>query len=236
MLTMSLSACVGYSNYAPVRNYYRDIRNTQKFYIVKKGDTLYSIGYRSGHGYKRLADWNEIPPPYRLEIGQRIQLFKTKQKLTSLIKKQPDDGGVKKTRSLSQKSPTFSNDKKKVLKLHWQWPIKGKVLRNFSQTGMKGIDIDGSWGQPVRAAASGKVVYSGHGLVGYGNLLIIKHNSLYLSAYGNNRRLLVKEGQLVNKGQAIAEVGKVGDSQTSLHFEIRKQGKPVNPEKYLPKR
>ncbi len=122
-----------------------------------------------------------------------------------------------------------------MLKLHWQWPIKGRVLKNFSQTGNKGIDIGGTFGQPVKAAAAGKVVYSGHGLVGYGNLLIIKHNSQFLSAYGNNRRLMVREGQMVDKGQTIAEVGKAGGSQTSLHFEIRRKGKPVNPVHYLPK-
>ncbi|WP_235185839.1 peptidoglycan DD-metalloendopeptidase family protein [Methylomarinum vadi] len=234
MLTLLLTGCAGNGNYAPVRNYYRDIPKSQQYYTVKKGDTLYAIGFRSGHGYKRLAKWNKIYPPYRLYVGQKIKLFKPKQKLSTAAKKGTGHRSIKKTRNLSQKSPTFSNDKKKVLKLHWQWPIKGKVLKSFSQTGKKGIDIGGSLGQPVKAAAAGKVVYSGHGLVGYGNLLIIKHNSLYLSAYGNNRRLLVKEGQTVSKGQTIAEVGKAGGSQTSLHFEIRKKGKPVNPVDYLP--
>ncbi len=233
MITL-LSACTSTRNYAPVRDYHRDIPQTQKYYTVKKGDTLYAIGYRSGYGYKRLASWNQIPSPYRLFIGQKLRLFKPKQKVIITAKNQVFRKGFKKTRILSQKSPTNSTDKKKVLKLHWQWPINGKIVKNFSQTGNKGIDIGGKLGQAVRAAAAGKVVYSGHGLVGYGNLLIIKHNSLYLSAYGNNRRLLVKEGQTVKKGQTIAEVGRAGGAQTSLHFEIRKKGKPVNPVMYLP--
>jgi lipoprotein NlpD len=110
------------------------------------------------------------------------------------------------------------------------------VLKRFSKKSNSGIDIAGRIGQKVRSAASGRVVYSGSGLAGYGNLLIIKHNSLYLSAYANNSLLLVKEGQTVKKGQVIAKVGRVGGHQVSLHFEIRKNGKPVNPLRYLPKK
>ncbi len=239
-LALTLAGCGGKSYTAseskvsPAPVYSRDIPKTQKYHVVRRGDTLYGIGYRSGYGYKRLAKWNNIRPPYRLYIGQKIKLFASKQQLSAKTTTKPKSGDVKKTRNLSQKSLMISNDKKKVLKLHWQWPIKGRILKNFSQTGNKGIDIGGNWGEPVKAAADGKVVYSGQGLVGYGNLLIIKHNSQYLSAYGNNRRLLVQEGQTVRQGQAIAEVGKAGGSQTSLHFEIRKKGKPVNPENYLP--
>ncbi|WP_349431128.1 peptidoglycan DD-metalloendopeptidase family protein [Methylomarinum sp. Ch1-1] len=231
-----LAGCAGAGNYAPVRSYYRDIPKAQKYYTVKKGDTLYAIGFRSGHGYRRLAAWNKLSPPYRIFVGQKIKLFKSKQKLRTSKKKPSVNRGVAKTRNTSQKNLRISNDKKKVLKLYWQWPIQGKILKSFSQTGNKGIDIGGKLGQSVKAAAGGKVVYSGHGLVGYGNLLIIKHSSLYLSAYGHNRRLLVKEGQVVKKGQTIAEVGKAGGSQTSLHFEIRRKGKPVNPMRYLPKK
>ena len=122
-----------------------------------------------------------------------------------------------------------------MLRLHWSWPIKGQILRGFYATGNKGIDIAGSIGQTIKAARSGIVVYSGSGLSGYGKLLIIKHNYLYLSAYAHNRRLLVKEGQKVNKGQSIAEMGVGVNAKPSLHFEIRKNGKPVNPLNYLPK-
>ena len=233
--SLLLSGCTS-SHKAPVRSYKRDIPKAQKFYFVRKGETLYAIGFRSGYGYKRLAEWNNLLPPYRVFIDQKLKLFKPKQRVKSPAKKQVKTKVIKKTRSQSQKKPSFSYDKKKVLKFSWQWPIKGKILKNFSQTGNKGIDISGKLGQVVKASAAGKVVYSGHGLVGYGNLLIIKHNFLYLSAYANNHRLLVKEGQHVKKGQIIAEVGKARGMQTSLHFEIRKKGKPVNPIKYLPKK
>lgn len=243
-----ITGCSATRNYAPVRSYYRDLVNGQKVYIVKKGDTLYSIGFRSGLSYQRLSQWNKILPPYHLRIGQKIRLVKPKQVSSKKVmgrmrrqkqtkKRSPSQkkmfrGGKK--RYTSQKTSTFSNDNKKVLKLLWQWPIKKKILKTFSQTGYKGIDIDGKVGQKVRSACSGKVVYSGSALHGYGNLLIIKHNYLYLSAYANNRRVFVKEGQHVKKGQVIAEVGLVGGKQASLHFEIRKNGKPVNPINYLP--
>lgn len=117
--------------------------------------------------------------------------------------------------------------------IEWIWPTKGKVLEGFSE-GTKGIDISGTLGQAVNASAAGKVVYSGGGLRGYGKLIIIKHNNTYLSAYAHNNKLLVKEGQTVNKGQKIAEMGSTDSSLVKLHFEIRKNGKPVDPLKHLP--
>jgi lipoprotein NlpD len=120
-------------------------------------------------------------------------------------------------------------------KLDWGWPAKGKVVTQFSDTtSLKGIDIAGSAGQPVTASAGGKVVYAGSGLRGYGKLIIIKHNDAYLSAYAHNRDILVKEGQQVVKGQKIAEMGNTDTDQVKLHFEIRRQGKPVDPLRYLP--
>jgi lipoprotein NlpD len=135
-----------------------------------------------------------------------------------------------------EKKSTISIDKEKVLKLNFEWPLKGKVLKQFFQSNSKGIDIAGKNGQSVSAAEAGKVVYSGQGLLGYGNLLIIKHTDIFLSAYANNSRLLVGEGDVVNKGQAIAEVGQIGSKRASLHFEIRKNGKPVNPLAFLSKK
>jgi lipoprotein NlpD len=120
-------------------------------------------------------------------------------------------------------------------KLDWGWPAKGKIVAGFSEaTSLKGIDIAGSAGQPVTASAGGKVVYAGSGLRGYGKLIIIKHNDAYLSAYAHNRDILVKEGQQVVKGQKIAEMGNTDADQVKLHFEIRRQGKPVDPLRYLP--
>jgi lipoprotein NlpD len=169
-----------------------------------------------------------------LKIGQKIQLFQSKQRFTRNIthSNKPKKNISKK--KIIKKTVLISNNKK-LLKLYWQWPIKGKVLKRFSRATSKGIDIAGRFGQKVKTAAIGKVVYSGSGLIGYGNLLIIKHNATYLSAYANNSRLLVKEGEAVIKGQVIAEIGLVGGKQDSLHFEIRKNGKPVNPLHYLPK-
>lgn len=141
-----------------------------------------------------------------------------------------------KTGSSPQKKSIISIDNANMLKLNFQWPIKGKVLKSFSQADNKGIDIAGAMGQNVSAAEGGKVVYSGQGLIGYGNLLIIKHNDLYLSAYANNSQLLVAEGYTVEKGEIIAKVGQAGSNKTLLHFEIRKNGKPVNPLNLLPEK
>ncbi|MEO1925749.1 MAG: peptidoglycan DD-metalloendopeptidase family protein [Gammaproteobacteria bacterium] len=230
------AGCTSSKNYAPVRSYQQKSLNKAKYYVVQKGDTLYSIGFRSGDGYRRLAEWNKISPPYLLKTGQRVKLFQSKQKLrdgTGVSKK------IHKSKEKKQDTKhtrTISNKHNMLLKSSWQWPLTGHVLKIFSKKENNGIDIAGKIGQKVRAAASGRVVYGGSGLTGYGNLLIIKHNHLFLSAYANNRLLLVKEGQTVKKGQIIAEVGRVGGQQISLHFEIRKNGKPVNPFRYLPKK
>ncbi|MCX7095638.1 MAG: peptidoglycan DD-metalloendopeptidase family protein [Methylobacter sp.] len=140
-----------------------------------------------------------------------------------------------------QKKSIISIDNKNMLKLNFQWPVRGKILKYFSQADNKGIDIAGEMGQNVSATEAGKVVYSGQSLIGYGNLLIIKHNDLYLSAYANNSRLLITEGHTVEKGEVIAKIGQAGSNQAkstqaSLHFEIRKNGKPVNPLILLPGR
>lgn len=216
-----------------------------KYYVVQKNDTLYSIGLRSGHGYERLALWNKLIPSYHVVVGQKLKLFNPKQDSISARNK-PEKKYIPKVRSgsqkrpkngiRSQKNPNNSIANAKVLKLNWQWPIRGRVVKNFSQSGNKGIDIHGQIGQKVQAAEAGKVVYSGKGLLGYGNLLIIKHNELFLSAYANNSQLRVTEGQMVGKGQVVAEVGKAGTKRAALHFEIRKNGKSVNPLKYLPKK
>lgn len=118
----------------------------------------------------------------------------------------------------------------------WIWPANGKIVGTFSESGSKGIDIAGKAGDPVIAAGEGKVVYSGTGLRGYGKLVIIKHNATYLSAYAHNQNILVKEGQSVAKGQKIAEMGNTDADQVKLHFEVRRQGKPVDPLKHLPSR
>jgi lipoprotein NlpD len=118
----------------------------------------------------------------------------------------------------------------------WRWPSRGKVVRTFAANVHKGIDIAGKRGDPVTSAAAGKVVYAGAGVTGYGSLIIVKHNDTYLSAYGHNERLLVSEGSVVNAGQQIATMGSSGTNSVKLHFELRRQGKPVDPLTLLPKR
>jgi len=119
--------------------------------------------------------------------------------------------------------------------MHWMWPAEGKIVTGFSDTAnLKGIDIAGKSGQPIFASAPGKVVYAGAGLRGYGKLIIVKHNNTFLSAYAHNKDILVKEGQQVTRGQKIAEMGNTDADQVMLHFEIRKQGKPMDPLKFLP--
>jgi lipoprotein NlpD len=118
----------------------------------------------------------------------------------------------------------------------WAWPASGKIAGQFIEGGSKGLDILGKKGDPVQAASDGKVVYSGSGLRGYGQLLIIKHNNVFLTAYAHNSKILVKEGQSVTRGQKIAEMGDTEADQVKLHFEVRRQGKPVDPLKHLPPR
>jgi lipoprotein NlpD len=121
-------------------------------------------------------------------------------------------------------------------KIDWGWPASGKIIAGFNETSSKGVDLSGKPGDPVLAAASGRVVYAGTGLRGYGKLVIVKHDNSYLSAYAHNQNLLVKEGQAVSRGQKIAELGDTDSDRPKLHFEIRRQGKPVDPGKYLPPR
>ena len=192
-------------------------------YKVRKGDTLYSISWRYGMNYKTLAKLNNIRSPYKIYIGQKLK-FKSNQTTTLIAKKKTTIKKASTTRSANQR-------------LTWRWPTKGKVISTYSKSaaGRKGIDISGKSGQSVVAAASGKVVYSGNALPRYGNLLIIKHNDVYLSAYAHNKILLVKDGQQVKSGQKIALLGRTGTQRDQLHFEIRRNGKPVDPLKFLPK-
>lgn len=192
-------------------------------YIVQKGDSLYAIGFRFGIDYQQLAEWNEIDPPYWLDEGQLIQLSPP----SNYVRLNPADV------SRDDKHSRLSVNNIKNSDFESQWPIKGKVIKAFAVDDNKGIDIAANIGQTVYAAASGKVVYSGENRVSYGNLLIIKHSDMYLSAYANNNKLLVKLGDEISKGQPIAEVGSIGD-KNCLHFEIRKTGNPVNPIDYLP--
>ena len=215
-------------------------------YTVKSGDSLMSISRKSGVSYSNLIRINHLQKPYGIYTGQRIYL-KSNSSSESLADRIPQKvvpvaGGNTQTTANSTAVPAsvataptkvVSGKSRAVLGVSWMWPARGTVIRNFSSTN-KGIDIAGSRGQNVNAAASGQVVYSGNALRGYGNLIIINHDNEYLSAYAHNDMLLVKEGQRVKKGQVIAKMGSTDASRVMLHFEIRYRGNSVNPRKYLP--
>ena len=223
------------------------------FYQVKSGDTLYSIAWRRRLNYRYLAIWNRIKgPDYKIYPGQLIRLTPPPRSHSSAapnFKKgshsikggTPPKTSVAKARVADQPINKIKAQRPAAhsLKLDWRWPTKGRVVQTFSlnDPARKGVRIGGNRGQSIVAAESGKVVYSGSGLVGYGNLIIIKHNNDYLSAYGYNKKLLVKEGDTVSRGEQIAQMGSPQNgTDPVLHFEIRKQGKPVDPLSLLRKR
>jgi lipoprotein NlpD len=226
---LGLVACGGNGVYVPVVGAGETGSNAQGYYKVRGGDTLYSIAFRYSLDYAQLASANNIDPPYTIFINQKIRLKgvqprKSSQRQKSVAKK-------------AKKKPAKQIVKKsQPSKLNWQWPIPGEVILAFSTTGRvnKGVDIRGRLGESVAAAADGVVVYAGGGLRGYGKLVIVKHNDHFLSAYGHNRAILVKEGEKVKGGQVVAEIGSSGLNQEMLHFEIRRDGKPEDPLLYLP--
>ncbi len=283
-------------------------------YIVKKGDTLFSIGLEYGFEYKEIAAVNNINAPYTILIGQKLNLASLKAKSEMAENGQPaqnqtDDGVVltpigAETAVLATKSPEIKSTEAKPIQavvtpilsepkalrepysveafdktasvkmaenkaaennkaiepkpveskvsdskasdtkttevkagddeaIVWAWPTKGKVVTNFDEAANKGLDIAGNTGQAINAASSGKVIYSGSDLRGYGKLVIIKHNKTYLSVYAHNSKIIVKEGQTVALGQKIAEMGNTDSNSIKLHFEIRRLGKSIDPARYL---
>jgi lipoprotein NlpD len=231
-------------------------------YIVQKGDTLFSIAFGHGLDYREVAELNKIDDPSLIKIGQQISLPQDVSQPESVEVTRPAQpvgsagGSTLKTQPQVEKIPYSDkalaqshstqnqgdSGKPKLLintdgdedSLDWGLPAKGAIVAEFSESAnRKGIDIAGKLGSPIVASAAGKVVYSGNGLRGYGKLVIIKHNKLFLSAYAHNDQVLVKEGQFVTKGQKIAEMGNTDAEQVKLHFEIRKLGKPVDPAQYL---
>lgn len=207
---------------------------------VRRGDTLYRLATNNGISPLDLATWNDIAPPYTIYPGQRLKLFPGGGRRSSTTAApRPTTSPATRPPTTSSVGPATSPPAAATSSpFSWRWPTEGQLVGTY-QSGdpiRQGIDIAGAGGQPVRAAAAGVVVYSGSGLVGYGELVIIKHNDEWLSAYGHNRARLVNEGQVVNAGQQIAEMGRSGAARDMLHFEIRYNGKPVDPQRYLPGR
>ncbi|HEY9201373.1 MAG TPA: peptidoglycan DD-metalloendopeptidase family protein [Gammaproteobacteria bacterium] len=219
--------------------------------VVSKNDTLYGIARREGLSHHQIARWNHLRAPYLLKPGQTLRLTPPPSSMASsqsaasvttspVVNSTPTatpikDSPVQRPRvAASQVQPPA---KLPATVASWQWPASGQVVQTFKadDTSRKGIGIKGRAGQAVKAAAAGSVVYSGNGLINYGNLVIIKHSHAFLSAYAYNRELLVKEGDVVKQGQAIARMGDASQHDQHLHFEIRRNGKPVNPLNYLPK-
>lgn len=219
-------------------------------YRVRRGDTLYGIAWRAGVDYRDLARWNRIAAPYTIYVGQKLHVVPQPTRAagqpaalagsrppppaTASPKREPATSGAPAAKTPSSGSRTKPA---KGGALQWRWPTEGRLVETFSPSdpARKGIKIGGRKNQPVVAAEGGEIVYSGSGLVGYGELIIIKHNNDYLSAYGYNNKRLVKEGQRVARGDAIAEMGVAG-GRPLLHFEIRRRGKPVDPAAVLPRR
>nr|WP_218169592.1 peptidoglycan DD-metalloendopeptidase family protein [Pseudomonas gingeri] len=224
-------------------------------HVVVRGDTLFSIAFRYGWDWKALAARNNIPEPYTIHVGQAIR-FDSRSNSTpavatsttttsssssfskTTVTRRPATAAGTPAAAPAPTAAATPTPPPGPAPKGWAWPSNGVLIGKFSSNGSlnKGIDIAGDLGQPVLAASDGSVVYAGSGLRGYGELVIIKHSDTYVSAYGHNRRLLVREGQQVKVGQTIAEMGSTGTDRVKLHFEIRRQGKPVDPLQFLPRR
>ena len=232
------------------------------YYTVKPGDTMIRIGLENGQNWRDVVRWNGIENPNLIEVGQVLRVVPpgvdpaavaSRGVATAQVDARPLEGkgagmpaplpasGVpalaaepgKPAASAPPATPAAARDDDEPA---WAWPAAGPVAAGFEEGKQKGLLLSGKPGDPVLAAADGRVVYAGAGLRGYGNLLIVKHNNTYLTAYAHNQVLLVKEDQAVRRGQKIAEMGSSDADRVQLHFEIRRQGKPIDPARLLPAR
>ncbi len=222
------------------------------YYSVKPGDTLIRIGLDSGQSWKDIARWNGLDNPNLIEVGQVLRVISPNVVATDAgVTTRPVASStvtpvaIPASGAASAPAPVASAPKPAASTpvaaageddLTFIWPTNGGLVAGFDEAKNKGLDLGGKAGDAVLAAADGRVVYAGAGLRGYGNLLILKHNNTFLTAYAHNQTLLVKEDQSVRKGQKIAEMGSSDADRVKLHFEIRRNGKPVDPAKYLPNR
>ncbi|MHB1199536.1 MAG: peptidoglycan DD-metalloendopeptidase family protein [Polaromonas sp.] len=225
------------------------------YYTVKPGDTMIRIGLESGQNWRDIVRWNNLENPNIIEVGQVLRVVPPINDNPLVVTRPVSSGSTAPATStipaqaasttrpasapvsaspvpapVPAPAPAVGSDED----VAWIWPAQGTLLAGFDEVKNKGLDIAGKAGDPVMASADGRVVYAGAGLRGYGNLIILKHNNTFLTAYAYNQTLLVKEDQTVRKGQKIAEMGSSDTDRVKLHFEIRRQGKPVDPTKYLP--
>jgi len=262
LLATLLGACAPPSVHAPVGDRGQRPAHIPAAHVVRQGDTLYSVAFMYGYDVQQLAHWNGLAPPYTIYKGQQLRLrpppappvassrpkprpaqarvspSRPKPQTVAPSRPKVSTAPTEATQATLQRRPPETKKPKANRALSWSWPADGPLLRRFDAAGngRKGINIGGELGQPVHAAAAGKVVYSGSGLSGYGRLIIIKHNNDYLSAYAHNRQLLAREGEWVKQNQVIARMGSSGTDRVQLHFEIRRQGRPVDPLQFLPAR
>ena len=235
-LIIILAGCGARIELAPVsESKWQSLSKYQNKHTVRRGETLYAIAFRYDTDYRRLALLNHLKPPYSLRVGQILTVQNGNRPRRFIPKPNPVSRYSRPIRRPQQKiihAPLFSLRSSS----RWSWPVRGHVASSFVPSqGKKGINIACTKGDKVRSASNGVVAYAGSGLVGYGNLIIIKHANEYLTAYGNNAKNLVSEGQRVNAGQIIAEAGIIDRKYWGVHFEIRKAGIPVNPLNYLQK-
>ncbi|MCT9809248.1 peptidoglycan DD-metalloendopeptidase family protein [Acidovorax sp. Be4] len=223
------------------------------YYTVRPGDTLIRIGLETGQSWKDISRWSNLENANLIEVGQVLRVIPPASAVSSSGSTDSGNGrsvapvviggattpatpapaatATPVTPKPAASAQTGSDDD-----MGFIWPASGSLIAGFDESRNKGYDIGGKAGDPVLAAADGRVVYAGAGLRGYGNLIILKHNNTYLTAYAHNQSLLVKEDQSVRKGQKIAEMGSTDADRVKLHFEVRRQGKPVDPSRYLPSR
>jgi lipoprotein NlpD len=238
-----MTGCLSSREFISTEEKFSKSQKATSFHIVEKGDTLFSIAWTYGWDYHELAGTNSIVKPYTIFVGQKIDIVNPPLVKKSAIvssggkmakwspKKEKPAKNTAKPRRKAPIKPTLATQK------GWEWPAKGKIIGRIlaKDSQSKGIDIAGTLGESVSAAAAGTVVYAGKGLRGYGNLVIIKHDAKFLSAYAHTSRILVREKEKIKAGQIIAEIGSTGTNRVKLHFEIRRNGRPVDPLQFLPK-
>jgi lipoprotein NlpD len=219
----------------------------QGFYTVKRGDTLYSIALEHGADYREVAQWNALDDPSKINVGQVLRVTPPEKpavevgrpRIIGRVESKPLDGPAKpeaRPEAKAEPRPPVVAAAPAALPAAGEfiWPVKGKVLAGFAEPRSKGIDIDGKPGDPVLAAAAGRVTYTGSGIAGMGKLVVIRHDSGFITVYAHNRDILVKEQQIVTRGQKIAELGQTDADRPKLHFQIRKGAAAVDPMRYLP--